>query len=101
LILGFLRNKYRDDKRRKIINDLHFYHRTTYMGERKTYYERIEKASRYPGDFMSDISDGMASDKTTVPSFSDQFDFKPALSQHVRKIPCSFMCHMHHACTLT
>lgn len=56
------------------------------MGERKTYYERIEKASRYAGDFMSDISDGMASDKTTIPAFSDQYDFKPALSQHVSSI---------------
>jgi hypothetical protein len=83
LILGFLRNKYRDDKRRQVINDLHFYHRTTYMGERKTYYERQEKSNRYSNDFMSDISDGMASDKTVVPSFSDQYEFKPALKQHV------------------
>ena len=53
------------------------------MGERKTYYERIEKSSRYPDAFMSDIGDGMASDKTKVPAFSDQYDFKPALPQHV------------------
>lgn len=53
------------------------------MGERKTYYERQEKSNRYSNDFMSDISDGMASDKTVVPSFSDQYEFKPALKQHV------------------
>jgi hypothetical protein len=33
---------------------------------------------------MSDIGDGMASDKTTVPACSDQYEFKPALKQHVR-----------------
>jgi hypothetical protein len=67
-----------------MINDLHFFHRTTYMGERQTYYDRQEKSSRYQNEFMSDIGDGMASDKTTVPSLSDQYDFKPALKQHVR-----------------
>lgn len=53
------------------------------MGEREAYYERIEKSLRYSCEFMSDISDGMASDKTSVPSCSDRFEFKPALSQHV------------------
>jgi len=53
------------------------------MGERVSYYDRIEHATRYPGDALSDISDGMASDKTIVPSCSDQFEFKPALKQHV------------------
>ena len=54
------------------------------MGERESYYERQEKSFRYPGDFMSDIGDGMATDKTSVPSMSDKYEFKPALSQHVR-----------------
>jgi hypothetical protein len=78
-----LRNKYRDNKSREMINELHFYHRTTYMGERGDYYVRQEKSFRYPADFMSDIIDGMASDKTKMPSCSDQYEFKPALSQHV------------------
>jgi hypothetical protein len=84
LILGFLRNKYRDNKRRDLINDLHFWHRTTYMGERQAYYERQEANYRYPSTFMSDISDGMSGDKTKVPSLSDAYDFKPPLSMHVR-----------------
>jgi hypothetical protein len=56
------------------------------MGERLTYYDRQEEARRRPGDFMSDIGDGMASDKTTVPCFSDQYEFKPALKQHVSTV---------------
>ena len=84
MILGFLRNKYRDSKRRDMINELHHFHRVTYMAERQTYYDRQEHSRRYPGHAMSDIGDGMASDKTTVPSCSDQFEFKPALKQHVR-----------------
>ena len=79
-----MRNKYRDNKRRDLVNDLHFWHRTTYMGERYTYYERQEASERYPGTFMSDISDGMAGDKTKVPSLSDAYEFNPPLSLHVR-----------------
>ena len=86
LILGFLRNKYRDNRRRDLINDLHFWHRTTFMAERQSYYHRQEAAERYPGHFMSDISDGMAGDKTKVPSLSDSFEFKPPLDMHVRLI---------------
>ena len=33
---------------------------------------------------MSDISDGMAGDKTKVPSLSDAYEFNPPLSMHVR-----------------
>ena len=54
------------------------------MGERHSYYQRQEAAERYPGHFMSDISDGMAGDKTKVPSLSDRFEFKPPLDMHVR-----------------
>jgi hypothetical protein len=54
------------------------------MGERYTYYERQEASERYPGTFMSDISDGMAGDKTKVPSLSDAYEFNPPLSLHVR-----------------
>ena len=84
MILGFLINKYRDNRRRDLINDLHFWHRTAFMGERQSYYERQEAAERYPSHFMSDISDGMAGDKTKVPSLSDRFEFKPPLDMHVR-----------------
>ncbi len=54
------------------------------MGERQSYYQRQEAAERYPSHFMSDISDGMAGDKTKVPSLSDRFEFKPPLDMHVR-----------------
>ena len=90
MILGLLRNKYRDDKRREIVNELHFYHRTTYMAERVTYYTRQEQALRRPSEFMSDIGYDMASDKTTVPSCSDRFDFKPSMKQHVSKMDLAF-----------
>ena len=46
LILGFLRNKYRDDRRRDLINELHYFHRTAYMGERQTYYTRQDTYKR-------------------------------------------------------
>ena len=54
------------------------------MGERGAYYDRQEKSSRYKSEFMSDISDGMASDKCKVPCFADQFETKKVLKQHVR-----------------
>ena len=84
LILGFLRNKYRDNKRREMINELHWYHRHTYMGERECYYERRHRAETLPDHFLSDISDGMASSKTVVPWCSDQFEFNELLKMHVR-----------------
>jgi hypothetical protein len=46
-------------------------------------YDRQENAERMMADYLSGISDGMASDKTTMPQMSDQYEFKPALSQHV------------------
>ncbi len=58
------------------------------MGERYTYYERQEASERYPGTFMSDISDGMAGDKTKVPSLSDAYEFNPPLSLHVSFSKC-------------
>jgi len=66
------------------------------MNERQTYYDRQEKAMRYQSDFMSDIGDGMASDKTTVPSCSDQYEFKPALKQHVSCLHYIFDCYMNY-----
>jgi len=54
------------------------------MGERNTYYERQQAAESYLNHFMSEISDGMAGDKTKVPSLSDKYEFKPPLNMHVR-----------------
>ena len=68
------------------------------MGERQSYYQRQEATERYPSHFMSDISDGMAGDKTKVPSLSDRFEFKPPLDMHVRLTQniylffCFFLC---------
>jgi hypothetical protein len=53
------------------------------MGEREAYYDRQEASYRYNDSFMSDISDGMAGDKTKIPSLSDTYEFKPPLSMHV------------------
>lgn len=60
------------------------YHRMTYMGERYCYYKRQDDAQKYPKEYLSDISDGMASSKTVVTSCSDQYEFKPNLNMHVR-----------------
>ena len=57
-----------------------------YRGERKAYYERREKAVNYPKEFHSDISDGMAQNKTAVPHGRDTFEFKPNLSQHIQGV---------------
>ena len=84
MILGFLRCKFKDDTRRSLVNELHRLHRATYMSERFHYYKRAEKAVFYPDDYYSDISDGMASDKTVVPRDKDCFEFKPSLSMHVQ-----------------
>ena len=44
---------------------------------------------------MSDISDGMAGDKTKVPSLSDSFEFKPPLDMHVRLIYYVYLFFIH------
>jgi hypothetical protein len=84
LILGLLRSKFRDSRRRELVNVLHAYHQTTYMKERYSYYKRAEKACNHPEDFYSDISDGMASNKTKCPHNGDKYDFKPALPIHIQ-----------------
>lgn len=84
LILGLLRNKFRDDKRRMLVKELHAYHRSTYMKERQAYQRRASKAVEHPSDFFSDIGDGMSCNKTKCPHNSDRYDFKPALPMHIQ-----------------
>lgn len=81
-----LTSKYRDGKRREIINELQLLHKSTYMGERYDYYKRKEDSLAHPTTFLSDISDGMAGSKTVIPSFADRLEFSPNLSIHVRQI---------------
>jgi len=77
---------YKDGPRREVINELHHYHQCMYRGERKSYYSRRDLAVNNPKLFYSDISDGMAQNKTSVPHGRDTFEFKPNMKQHIQGV---------------
>ena len=66
------------------MEQLHYYHKTTYRKERLEYYRRQQKAIDHPEDYYSDISDGMASNKTKCPHFSDSYNFSNSLDMHIQ-----------------
>ena len=86
LLLSYLRSKFKDPKRRTLVNELHAHHKAMYSKERMGYYKRAEMANTAPDLFWSDIIDGMCSSKTVCPSFKDAYEFKPALNMHIQGV---------------
>ena len=82
--LTHARRTFRDDKSRQLITYMHYLHRVTYMGERKTYAQRVDEALKLPQFFMSIISDGMAQNHCMLPWFGNQKQFGCCLKQHLQ-----------------
>ena len=82
--LSGLRRQCRDAKRRKLVAELHQLHRSMYMAERLTYYERIKEALENPDTIMSCISDGMAQNHCELPYLSNLAKFPATLPQHLQ-----------------
>jgi hypothetical protein len=82
--LSSLRRQCRDLKRRKLVAELHQLHRSMYMAERLSYYERIKEALDNPDTIMSCISDGMAQNHCELPYLSNLNKFPDTLPQHLQ-----------------
>lgn len=86
VLLSYLRSKFKDPRRRSLVNELHAHHKAMYSKERMSYYKRSTLAENSPELFWSDIIDGMSSSKTVCPSFKDSFDYKPTLNMHIQGV---------------
>ncbi len=84
--LTVLRQKFSSREHRRGISQLHALHRTTYMGERKAYYQRCAKAEREPDKYMSIIVDGMAQNHTNLPYLANRKEFDPCLDMHLEGV---------------
>ncbi len=84
--LTVLRQKFTTREHRRGIAKLHALHRTTYMGERKAYYQRCAKAEREPDKYMSIIVDGMAQNHTNLPYLANRKEFSPCLDMHLEGV---------------
>ncbi len=66
----------------RYLTELHSLHRTMYMGERLTYYERRDRACRTPSEFWSAIGDGMMTQHSVLPHRGNMVQFPHTLPQH-------------------
>ena len=82
--LTHARRTFRDNKSRELVTYMHYLHRITYMGERKTYAQRVDEALKLPQFYMSIISDGMAQNHCSLPWFGNQKQFGSCLTQHLQ-----------------
>ena len=57
LLLAYLRSKFKDSRRKTLVNELHAWHKVMYSRERMSYYKRSEMAVTSPELFWSDIVD--------------------------------------------
>jgi hypothetical protein len=80
------RKSFKDNARRQRITDFHALHRQTYMGERKAYYDRQQKALDNPTDYMSIICDGMQQTHTQLPWLANQKQFSATLKHSLQGI---------------
>lgn len=82
--LSILRSSFRDSKRRLETTCLHAFHRSTYMGERKSYYTRRRDALDNPSEFCSIITDGMAQSHTILPWLKRLNSSSHTIDQHLQ-----------------
>jgi hypothetical protein len=85
-LLTDLRGACGDKITRKIIQDFSALHRTTFMGERQTYYNRIAHAGQDSDNVMSCIMDGMAQTHCSIPWEANQHNFGRPLKQHLQGV---------------
>ena len=68
------------------ISRLFYFHRITFMGERKTYAERRYLAREFPEKYLSTISDGMAQLHCLLPYFANNYTVNVHYKQHIQGI---------------
>ncbi len=83
-LLSEARRKQLSSAGRRYITQLHAFHRTMYMGERLTYYERRNNAILMPRDYWSAIGDGMMSQHCVLPFRGNMVQFPQTLPQHLQ-----------------
>ena len=65
--LSNLRRTFKDRRMCEYVKMSHALHRSTFMGERMSYYRRRILAEQYPSEYLSLISDGMAQEHCKLP----------------------------------
>ena len=81
--LSHIRRTYTDAQSRECITLLHALHRTMYMGERLSYYDKRNEALLYPSTVWSLIGDGMAQQHCQLPYLAGLKDIDQ-LPQHLQ-----------------
>jgi hypothetical protein len=75
-----------DFKSRNYLRKLHALHRSTYMGERISYYKRRTKAEMDPDDYLSIISDGMQQAHCELPWMGNLSKKCEAIPHHIQGV---------------
>ena len=84
--LSSARRSFHDMKTREQITTMHALHRSMYMGERLSYYDRRNEAMSKPSTVWSIISDGMAQMHCQLPHQGHLADFPVKLPQHIQGV---------------
>ena len=85
-LLSDARRKYRDNYRRQLLGKLFTYHRSMYMNERLSYYDRKRESLSDPKLVMSIILDGMSQNHCILPWMANKKEFGAALTQHLQGV---------------
>lgn len=85
-VLSQLRKSVSEGFKRGLLTELHAYHRTMYMGERQTYYDRQEMSRQNPHDIGSFIMDGMQQEHSKIPQQAQAHQFDPQVKMHLMGI---------------
>jgi hypothetical protein len=81
-----MRIKEANHYKKSLFTELHAFHRSLYMGERQTYYDRVALARFQPSNYMSIILDGMNQNHSKIPYQANLKQFEPGLVQHLQGI---------------
>ncbi len=84
--LSQARRSFADYDNRAYIRQLHAYHRSTYMGERLTYYTRRNRGEQLKHSYLSLITDGMQQTHCAVPYLGNVSNAVDSVPHHVQGI---------------
>ena len=85
-LLGEKRRQFRDRAGREEVTTLFTIHRTSTMGERRTYYNRRLEASLNSHLYLSTIADGMQQNHCTLPWFGNTKNPGCHIKQHLQGV---------------
>ena len=87
-VLTEARGKSQKENVRARVTDMHALHRhrSTYMSERKRYYDKVKLAVNDPQNYMSIIIDGMAKNHTVLPHIANMKQFPCPLPMHLQGV---------------